>query len=122
LTFSPRHTLTTGLSYRFPLPPEVGDVSAGVTYTFTSSQLSSSTDPSIDGSPYGELGARQLVNLNLGWKAIFGSPFDASFFMTNALNEKYYSYVAGLYSSAGQEFGVAGEPKMWGARVKYNFY
>jgi iron complex outermembrane receptor protein len=123
LTFSPRHTVITGLSYRFPLPVEVGDVTAGATYTFTSSQNSSSAkypeNPSA--SQLAELGARQIVNLNLGWKEIFGSPFDASFFMTNALNEKYYSYVSGLYNNIGAEYGVPGEPKMWGARVKYNF-
>ena len=115
LTFSPRHTVVTGLSYQLPLPEEVGDISAGATYTFTSSQISSS------GSPYGVLPARQLLNLNLGWKAIYGSPFDASFFMTNARDEKYVSYVAGLHNDLGAEFGTLGEPKMWGVRAKYNF-
>jgi iron complex outermembrane receptor protein len=123
LTFSPRHTVITGLSYRFPFPVEVGDITAGATYTFTSSQNSSSTKvaENENASPLAELGARQLVNLNIGWKEIYGSPFDASFFMTNALNEKYYSYVSGVYNGIGAEFGVPGEPKMWGARVKYNF-
>jgi iron complex outermembrane receptor protein len=119
LTFSPRHTVVTGLSYRLPLPVEVGDVSAGANYTFTSAQSACSTVGT--GSPFCELGARQLLSLNLGWKDIFGSPFDASFFMTNALNEKYYNYVSGTYAGTGFELGTQGEPKMWGARVKYNF-
>ncbi|HET8711993.1 MAG TPA: TonB-dependent receptor [Spongiibacteraceae bacterium] len=114
LTFSPRHTATTGLSYQLPLPAEVGDINLGATYTFTSSQIA--TEGTL-----GTLPARQLLNLNVGWKAIYGSPFDAAFFMTNALNEKYRAYVAGLYDQTGAEFGVQGEPKMWGARVKYNF-
>ncbi len=135
LTFSPRHAVTTGLNYRFPLPLEVGDVSAGITYSFISSQNSTNShyakfngedaDPTNDievkGSPYGELPVRQLLNMNIGWKAIFGSPFDASFFVTNALNEEYNAYVSGLYNSAGAEYGVVGEPRMYGAKIKYNF-
>ncbi len=58
---------------------------------------------------------------SIGFVAIYGSAFDASLFMTNALNEKYRAYTAGLYEQAGAEFGVISEPKMWDARVKYNF-
>jgi hypothetical protein len=38
------------------------------------------------------------------------------------LNKQYYAYVAGIYEGVGAEMGVPGEPKMWGARVRYNFY
>jgi len=114
LSFSPTHSLTTGLSYRLPIPADLGDLSAGATYSFVSDQISTV-------STLGTLPARQLLNLNMGWKAIAGSPFDASLFMTNALNEKYPTYVPGVYDSLGMEFRVVGEPKMWGARVKYNF-
>jgi len=115
LTFSPRHTVATGISYRLPLPSEIGNVSIGGTYTFTDSQISTAN------SKFGTLGARQLLNLNMGWTAIYGSPFDLSLFVTNALNEEYRAYTAGLYEQAGAEFGVLGEPKMWGGRIKYSF-
>ncbi|MFT3931401.1 MAG: TonB-dependent receptor [Spongiibacteraceae bacterium] len=121
LTFSPRHAVTTGLNYRLPLPLEVGDISVGVVYSFMSSQLSSASRAEVDGSPYSLLPPRQLLNLNMGWKAIFGSPFDAQLFMTNARDEEYNAYVAGLYVAEGAEFAVAGEPRMYGARIKYNF-
>lgn len=114
LSFSPTHSLTTGLNYRLPVPADWGDMSVGGSYTFISDQISTV-------GTYGKLPARQLLNLNAGWKAIAGSPFDASLFMTNALNEQYPSYVPGVYDSLGMEFRVVGEPKMWGARVKYNF-
>ncbi len=119
LTFSPRHTVVAGLSYLLPLPKEVGDVSFGATYTFTSEQNSSS--PAASHSSYVVLPVRQLLSLNAGWKAIYGSPFDVSVFATNVLDEEYYSYSPGLYSSTGAEYGVVGEPRMYGARVKYNF-
>ncbi len=115
LSLSPRHTVATGLSYRLPLPAEIGDVSAGATYTFTSEQFSAV------GTPYQWMPDRQLLNLSMGWKAIYGSPFDAAFFMTNALNEQYYGFIPGLWAGAGAEFGTTGEPKMWGVRMKYNF-
>ena len=121
LSFSPTHSVTSALSYTLPVPKEVGDVSAGASYTFVSDQLSTATDPSIQGSPYGHLPSHRLLNLNMGWKAVMGSQFDASLFMTNALNEKYITYVSGLYNQFGFEYGVTGEPKMWGGRIKYNF-
>lgn len=135
LTFSPRHAVTTGLTYRLPLPLEVGDISVGLNYSFISSQNSTNTayrlfngedsdltnDIEVKGSPYGELPCRQLVNLSLGWKAIFGSPFDASLFVNNALKEEYNAYSSGLYNSIGAEYAVAGEPRMYGAKIKYSF-
>jgi iron complex outermembrane receptor protein len=114
LSFSPTHSLTTGLSYHLPVPTEWGEMSAGATYTFVSDQISS-----VD--TLGTLPARQLLNLNAGWKAIMGSAFDASLFVTNALNEEYATYNPGVYDSLGMGFQVVGEPKMMGARVKYNF-
>ncbi len=117
LAFSPRHTVTTGLSYRLPFPAEIGDISVGGSYTFTSSQLS--TAPG--NSPDAELGLRKLVNLNLGWKAIMGSSFDAAAFVTNLTQQKYVTYVAGTYNQAGFESRVVGEPRMAGVRIKYNF-
>ena len=117
LTFSPRHTVVTGLSYSLPLSKAVGNVSFGVNYTFTSEQNSSSPSKSV----YSVLPVRQLLNLNAGWKAIYGSPFDASLFVTNALEEEYLAYTAGALNAGGVEYGVPGEPRMYGARVKYNF-
>ena len=114
LSFSPRHSLTTGLNYELPVPADIGDISAGMSYSFTSDQEASATT-------LGTLPSQRSLNLNLGWKAIAGSAFDASFFMTNALNEEHTTYVAGLYDSFGPEFRVVGEPRMWGVRVKYNF-
>ncbi len=115
LAFAPRHNVVTGLSYNLPLPSEVGVVSVGAQYTFTSDQIATA-----DG-PYGTLPSRRLLNLNAGWKGIYGSPFDASLFVTNARDEEYATWVAGLYSKLGAEYRTVGEPRMYGARVRYNF-
>jgi len=54
-------------------------------------------------------------------EGIYGSGFDASIFVTNARDEEYRTYVSGLYTHLGAEFGTVGEPRMYGARIKYNF-
>lgn len=50
-----------------------------------------------------------------------GSPVDVSLFVTNLLNEKYRSYVVGQYSGTGIELDRVGVPRMYGARLRYNF-
>ncbi len=116
LSFSPRHSVVAGLNYRLPLPVEIGDVSIGATYSYTDKQLT--TAPSS--SPYAWLPSYEIVNLNANWRSIFGSNFDAGVFVTNAFDEEYVNYVAGLYNQ-GFENRVVGVPKMWGAKVRYNF-
>jgi iron complex outermembrane receptor protein len=117
LSLSPTHTVTTGLSYRIPAPADAGDISIGGTYTFVSNQETCSTDL----SPYCELPSHRLLGLSANWKSIARSPFDASFFMTNAFNDEITTYVPGLYGQTGSEYRVVGEPRMWGVRLKYNF-
>ncbi len=125
LSFSPTNSLTTGLSYTLPIPADWGNASLGGSYTFVSDQLSTvdvTTDTKTGiSTSHGVLPARQLVNLNAGWKAVMGSAFDASLFVTNALNKEYATYYPGVYSSLGMQFQTVGEPRMFGARVKYNF-
>ena len=116
LTFSPEHTATAALNYRLPLPADVGDVSIGASYTYMDDQLAIV-------STYGWLESRKLLNLNASWKGIVGSAFDVSLFATNVTDEEYPVNVTGFYDnpSIGADFRVTGEPRMYGARVKYNF-
>ena len=116
LTFSPDHTLTAALNYVLPLPAEIGDVSVGASYTFMDDQLAIV-------STYGWLDSRKLLDLNASWKGIMGSAFDASLFATNVTDEEYPVNITGFYDnpSIGADFRVTGEPRMYGARVRYNF-
>lgn len=114
LTFSPHNAGTLGLNYRLPFPTEIGDVSVGASYSYTGSQKA--TEGTL-----GELEPRKLVNMNVNWKAIFGSGFDASAYVTNLTQQKYTQYVSGLYDSFGMDARVVGEPRMAGVRLKYNF-
>jgi len=117
LTFSPRHNVTAALNYQLPVPADLGDMSVGATYTYVSEQYATANSPT-----YGEVGSHKLIGMNLGWMAIAGSAFDASIYVTNLTDEKYVTYVPGLYDTfAGLEFRSTSEPRMYGARVRYSF-
>lgn len=115
LTFSPEHMATAALDYLLPLPADVGDVSIGASYTYIDEQLAIV-------STFGWLDSRKLLNLNAGWKGIMGSAFDVSLFATNVTDEEYPVNVTGFYDnpSIGADFRVTGEPRMYGARLRYN--
>ncbi len=117
LTFSPTNSVVANLNYRLPLPVEIGDVSLGATYSYTGEQMS--TSPGT--TPYAWLSSYEVVNFNANWKGIFGSNFDVGAFVTNAFDEEYTNYVPGNYNSVGIEMRSVGVPKMWGAKVRYNF-
>ena len=110
LTYTPRHKGTVTANYRVPLSADLGRVLVGLTYTYTAEQLVSKS------SPFGELPSYELVNLNLNWTAIAGSPVDAGLFVTNLLDEKYLNGITGSWANAGFEGGYAGAPRMFGAR------
>lgn len=62
-----------------------------------------------------------LVNANINWERIAGSPVDLSLFVTNLTKERYYTYVPGLMSGTGFETAILGESRMYGARLRYSF-
>lgn len=61
-----------------------------------------------------------LVNFNLNWGGVGGSPLDLSFFVTNLTDEEYLTYVTGQWPQ-GFELAQVGQPRMYGARLRYNF-
>ena len=61
------------------------------------------------------------LNLNLNWRSVAGSPFDLALFATNVTNEKYYVAAANGLSTLGGEFLILGQPRIYGAWLKFNF-
>lgn len=118
LSFSPRHSVTSALSYTLPVPAAWGEISLGGSYSFVSDQDSCSVELAGE---YCRLPSRRLVSLSAGWKAIAGSPFDATLFVNNARDEEVTAYVPGLFSQVGSEYRSVGEPRMYGAKLKYSF-
>lgn len=115
LTLSPHNKVVVTGSYQLPLPEGIGAVSVSATDAYTSAQLASA------GSPFGVLPSYNILNANLNWNGLLDSRFDASLFVTNALQRHYETYVDGLYTSVGAEFRNLGYPRMFGARLRYSF-
>ena len=114
LPLTPRHKGTVTATYTLPLPPSVGNVSLGATYTYTDRIRISGA------SSRGILPAYSLLNLNLEWRSVGGSPIDFSAFATNVTNKGYYTSVQDI-ASGGFTSYFLGEPRMYGARVRYAF-
>lgn len=116
LPASPEHQLAITLGYHLPVDEALGDISVSASYIYTAEQQMVAKFV----SPYYKLPSYEIVNLNLNWAHVGGSPFDLSLFVTNALDEEYSVYTSGNYSS-GFETHQLGQPRMYGARLRYNF-
>ena len=125
LTNTPRSKVSTTGTYTLPLPDSIGPVGVSATFTHANTTLVDYTDrtstfPAIQ--TLGTLPALNLLNLNLGWKSMFGTHLDTSLFVTNVTNKEYYTWTAGLFSSSlGFETQALGEPRMYGVRLRYSW-
>jgi iron complex outermembrane recepter protein len=115
LPLSPEHRVTATATYQLPLDESIGDVSVSATYTYTSDQVANET------TPFGFLPDSHLLNLNVNWNSVAGSPIDLAAFMTNVTNEEFPVSVAGNWASGGYDTVVTNVPRMWGVRAKYRF-
>jgi iron complex outermembrane receptor protein len=117
IPLTPKNKLTSTATYVLPLSSEVGKVSVAANYTYQSGMIQSG----YESTPYYKSGSFGLTNLNFDWTAIKGSRFDAGLFATNVFNQRYYTFISGLYNGGGLESGDVGEPRMFGGRVRMNF-
>jgi iron complex outermembrane recepter protein len=124
--FSPEHQGSATLTYRLPTPETIGDISVGATYSYSHEYfavmpLPTLTSPANAFNPHAEVPSFGILNLNVNWNEIVGSKFDASIFVTNALDEEYWTFVAGQYVSSGYEYRQLRRPMMVGGRLRYSF-
>ena len=117
LPFSIKNKLSASANYTLPLDRSVGQVVAGLTYTWQDKQFVA--NPNVN--PYGEIPSYSLINANLAWNSIAGSNVDFAIFVTNLLDKEYRSGISNSWSSFGFETEIPGEPRMYGGRVRINF-
>jgi iron complex outermembrane receptor protein len=130
---TPENKATLTATYTLPVPENWGGASISATYVYTGSMLTAvspattvtlppPTGTQSLGTPYGRVPPFSLVNMNLNWVGIAGSPFDASLFVTNLTEKHYWTFVQGIYNTPyGFEPRVVGMPRMYGVRLRYNF-
>lgn len=121
LPFAAKNKVTATLAYTLPLDQSVGEVTLGATFTHTGRQITNyffrDTAGDLDGFSY--LQPRDLLDLNLSWKNVGGSPIDLAAFVNNVTKEKYYTYI--LDVNVGAQSAQLGLPRMYGLRLRYNF-
>ena len=127
LPFTPKHTVTATATYTLPLDESLGKLSIAGTLTYSSDQFVSTGNLAsfnLGQIPFdsGIIPSRTLVNLNVNWKGVAGSPIDVSVFATNLTKERgYVSSGASSLGTIGGEFITLGQPRFYGVRVRYNF-
>jgi iron complex outermembrane receptor protein len=118
LPYSPKNKGSAYVTYRLPVPESEGNVSLGAVFTYTSGlQVAApEDDPLAHISPYG------LLNVNLAWNAVAGSPVDVEMFSTNITDRLYYNNVTQLFNTPlGVDSRFIGEPRMYGLKVRVHF-
>ncbi len=129
---TPKNKYTFNATYTLPLDQKIGKVWIGATFTHRGSMLSTYINPgtataeTVNGSTVSVASVETLRPLNLldlsaGWDEVLGLPVDLSAFVTNLTQQKYYTYISGLYGSTPFESAAIGEPRMFGFRLKYRF-
>ncbi|MDE2405448.1 MAG: TonB-dependent receptor [Sphingomonadales bacterium] len=122
---SPRNKLSLGATYTLPLPAAYGKLSIGGALTYRDSMLVNYIDrsnPNPALAQWSYLPSLTLVDANVNWTGVAGSPVDLGFFVTNLTGRKYYNYAAGLGSAQlGFENATVGEPRMYGMTMKVHF-
>ncbi len=123
LTFAPKSKATLTGTYVLPIDSSHGRVAVGATFIHVDRMLTNYSQRDADGKldGYSYVDARNLLNLNASWNGIAHSNVDLALFVTNVLQKNYYTVYAPLLPSSGFTTGVVGEPRMYGARLRYHF-
>jgi len=114
--YTPKNKVSLTGRYHLPVSARWGDVSLAATYL-----LQSSVNSGPDYSPTDVIEGYGLVNLRLDWNAVAGSTIDASLFVTNVADVAYKTRLSGLYNVFGVAGASYGEPRIFGAQLKYRF-
>ena len=119
---TPKHKFSINANYTLPIDESLGEISFGVTFVHASSYINDGAVPAaVNGFGLGVTPANDLLNLNLDWKEVAGSPIDLSFFVTNVTKETSNVNSTGAWPSAGVAEVLLNQPRFYGVRVRFNF-
>lgn len=113
---NPSKTYTLSARYQLPLPETMGDLSMQANWSWQGTW-----DLTANGLGLIHVPSYGLLNGAVNWDGIAGGPIDASFFISNALNKRYITGGLPFLDVIGYNQERYGEPRMYGARVRYRF-
>lgn len=118
----PKEQLTATVRYTLPVAPSVGDMSLQASYYHQSRQLATlhtGNDPTENRVKH--VDSYSVVNYNMDWRNIMGSNFDLSLYVKNAHDKRYPVGGLTVVESLGVALWNYGEPRTYGASLRYNF-
>ncbi|MDG2005152.1 MAG: TonB-dependent receptor [Novosphingobium sp.] len=119
---TPEHKLTATATYTLPLDESIGEISIGATFVHTSGSIVDGASPAfVNGIALGVSPSNNLLNLNLDWKGVAGSPIDLALFVTNVTKEVYTVTSGGGWASSGNGDIQLNPPRFYGVRVRFSF-
>ena len=123
-TFAPKHKLTVTGTFTLPVAESVGEISISGTYVHSSSYVNDgalTTPAYVNGIGLGTSEPSDIVNANVDWRNIAGSPFDLAFFVTNLTKERYTVANGSSWGSAGVGDILLNQPRFYGVRARFHF-
>lgn len=127
--YTPRNQFNISGRYVLPFDEAVGEVALSAVYAHTGTTYQTATTVPEElpvahmggGEPGTRIKGYGLLNISLNWNGVMSSPIDLSVFVTNATNKTYRVANTGVFNSVGAQSSLYGEPRMYGARLRYNF-
>jgi iron complex outermembrane receptor protein len=114
----PPHQVVASANYTLPLDQSIGKFTIGGTFVYQSRRRI--VADGVPGSGSGVAPSSSVLNLNASWENVASLPIDLSFFMTNVTNEHVILQINDN-TARGFISATVGEPRMWGARLRYKF-
>ncbi|WP_160299227.1 TonB-dependent receptor [Sphingomonas sp. SRS2] len=115
-TITPKHKFGVSGSYKMDLGEGVGTITPFASYSYQSLTHTSNTPDFRDVQKgYGILDAR------IDWDKFLDTPVSVYVFANNITKRSYLTTFLQFYNGIGFSAGAFGEPRMFGAGVKYGF-
>lgn len=129
IPYLPKNQFNLAGRYTLPLSADAGKLVFSAVYAYTGKQWQTATTVPEElpearaggGEPGLLIKGYGVLNMSLNWSDVMRSPVDLTLFMTNVTNETYRVSNTGTFLSLGSQASLYGEPRMYGASVRYKF-
>lgn len=118
---TPEHQATLGARYIVPMDGAYGNVSLYGEYYRQSGVWLDDSALQVFPAKTGYQDSYDNVNLRADWSNVMGTPFDASLFVRNALDDEWLVGSNSLMAAIGFQTNTWNEPRTYGLQLRYRF-